>query len=67
MNNKKTIESNTLVGQRFGKLIVTERAKHPQSEPYMCFCKCDCGKEIKVFENALRRGGHVSCGCDKTK
>ena len=51
-----------LTGQRFGRLVVIERAGRINS--YAAWrCLCDCGKEIIVASNQLRRGQVKSCGC----
>jgi hypothetical protein len=60
MNKKiKLIDSGT----RFGKLIVLEYIKKP-GNPKACFrCICDCGNEVIVLGQNLRRGLTKSCGC----
>lgn len=53
-----------LIGQRYGKLTVAERAgvnKHNQS---MWICVCDCGTITKpILISDLRSKGRQSCGC----
>ena len=63
-----------LTGQVFGRLTVISGA-----DPYISKdgrkhqkfnCKCECGKEVSVLLNNLKRGSTVSCGCfnkDKQK
>lgn len=62
-------EKIDLTGQRFGRLIALY-----ETEPYISkngdkirqwHCKCDCGNEIDVYQNHLRRGNTKSCGCLK--
>jgi len=60
-------ERQDLVGQRFGKLVVSEfigkcgrKRKH-----FMWDCICDCGNTTKVFGGNLKSGHTVSCGCSK--
>lgn len=54
-----------LVGKRFGRLVVTERAENDKHQQTRWHCRCDCGSEIVVGGALLRRGGAVSCGCLK--
>ena len=59
-----------LVGQKFGKLIVTKQAenayktdKYPRGR-VMWFCDCECGKkDALVFAGSLKSGAQQSCGC----
>lgn len=63
-----------LTGQRFGKLLVIERAPNrysPSGLPivmWKCLCDCQIGKENPeyVYKRGveLRRGHGWSCGCD---
>lgn len=53
-----------LTGQRFGRLVVVERARppRPEAKPHWR-CRCDCGTTT-VTRGTHLRGGHVrSCGC----
>lgn len=52
-----------LIGQRFGKLVVVERAKNNDRGNTMWKCKCDCGKEKIALGYDLTHGRTVSCGC----
>lgn len=56
-----------LTGQRFGRLIVVERAEDrftPKGLRQACWlCVCDCGAEKIVYGERLRKGWVVSCGC----
>lgn len=56
-----------LTGQRFGRLTVmnyTGTYLSPKgSKKAKWLCKCDCGKEIIVIGNNLRKGKTKSCGC----
>lgn len=52
-----------LVGQKFHKLTVLERAGKTPAGQWMYKCLCDCGQET-VTRTGCLRGGHVkSCGC----
>ena len=37
-------QSNNLIGQKFGKLTVIERAENNKQGKAMWKCRCDCGK-----------------------
>lgn len=56
-----------LTGTRFGSLTVVEPAN--PSKTYKghfesrCKVKCDCGKQVVVFNYVLRSGNTSSCGC----
>lgn len=53
-----------LVGQRFGRLVVTEYAgndKRRRSSQWKCMC--DCGDERLVTRKYLKCGFATSCGC----
>lgn len=61
-----------LTGMRFGKLTVTSENPEPYISPKgikfrRWNCKCDCGKELTVLQNALtaKKNGTVSCGCSR--
>lgn len=59
---------NDLTGQRFGKLIVIDRAPNrPNDHHVYWLCKCDCGKEVIYQGSTLTRGKAKSCGCIKKK
>ena len=52
-----------LVGERFGRLVVTERAgdRYPGHGQWLCVC--DCGTEKAVAQASLISGNTQSCGC----
>lgn len=51
-----------LSGQKFGRLLVLERAENHGRETYWK-CRCDCGN-IKEINGAKLKNGHTkSCGC----
>lgn len=54
-----------LIGQQFGKLVVTERAENNKKGNTMWRCKCDCGNEKIALGYDLTHGRTVSCGCNK--
>jgi hypothetical protein len=53
-----------LVGQRFGKLIVTSFYKAIDRNA-IWLCRCDCGKNKKASTHDLRRGTTSHCGCSR--
>lgn len=54
-------------GQRFGKLLVLERAEPGKNGAARWKCRCDCGRECDVPAASLRTGKRTSCGCDSKK
>ena len=57
----------SLVGQRFGKLVVIERVDNNRFD-HVCYrCKCDCGGDTVVDSTNLKGGHTNSCGCIKSK
>lgn len=56
-----------LTSQRFGKLLVLERAEAGANGASRWKCRCDCGKECVVLTASLRSGKRTSCGCDSKK
>lgn len=57
----------SLVGNRYGKLIVLERVVNNHFG-HVCYrCKCDCGGITIVDATNLRNGITNSCGCLKSK
>lgn len=51
-----------ITGQRFGRLIATERV-FPGRNGALWRCRCDCGGERTLPTSALRSGNTKSCGC----
>lgn len=54
-----------LIGQRFGKLVVIERAENTKECRAQWLCKCDCGKTKIIKGKYLLNGDTKSCGCIK--
>lgn len=56
-----------ITGQRFGRLVVIERAGAHYCPSYHSYpmwrCRCDCGAECIVAGSSLRYGRTRSCGC----
>lgn len=54
-----------MVGQKFGKLLVLERAGSDNQRRALWKCQCDCGN-ITIVRGAYLRNGHtISCGCER--
>lgn len=51
-----------MLGLRFGKLVVTDRAPN-KGKRAMWVCRCDCGKRVTRLGKYLRSGEVKSCGC----
>jgi hypothetical protein len=55
-----------LTGQRFGRLVVIERAVNILSvsrSKTAWHCKCECGGKIITISESLKNGSTQSCGC----
>ncbi|MBQ0014768.1 MAG: hypothetical protein KBS82_05550 [Oscillospiraceae bacterium] len=57
---KKPID---LIGCKFGRLTVLEKAEKSKDGRSQWLCKCDCGNERIVLEKSLKNGHTKSCGC----
>lgn len=67
--NKKKRQRSSLVGNRYGKLLVeslvpgTDKGNTSLTR-YVCLC--DCGNRVEIGYEALKKG-KTSCGCDFLK
>lgn len=52
-----------LTGQRFGRLVVVQRAGKNARHRSLWLCICDCGNECIKEISQLRSGKTQSCGC----
>lgn len=52
----------TMIGQRFGRLVVKELSYSKEGRGFCYRCQCDCGEEITTLGIALRCGNTKSCG-----
>ena len=56
-----------LTGQRFGKLVIIQRAedhiKPSGQRSTMWLCRCDCGNNTTIRGSDLKSGKTRSCGC----
>lgn len=58
------IRNIDLVGQRFGKLVVSRKiGKNQRTGKTEWDCRCDCGKSTTRTTAKLRSGQTKSCGC----
>lgn len=57
--------AKNLTNQQFGLLIVRRRAESPEGQKPRKFwwCRCSCGVEKPIREDALLSGRAKSCGC----
>ena len=62
--NNKWKKINNLLGMKFGRWTVLERAKNRYGNAYWV-CKCDCGTVKEVCGSFLVTGKSKSCGCLK--
>lgn len=56
-----------LMGRRFGKLTVIEKAPTEQDRRTRWICQCDCRNRYVASSYALRHGLIKSCGCGRRK
>lgn len=52
-----------MIGKKFGRLLVLERAENDKYGNAFWDCKCECGNVVRVKGQSLRRGHTRSCGC----
>lgn len=56
-----------LLGQKFGKLTPIKLLDNVDKiGRKIWLCKCDCGNEKEITQNALRSGNSITCGCKNT-
>lgn len=58
--------NSSLVGQRFGRLLVIAATEQRSSRKIVYLCRCDCGSECRVPSGRLSGELQVSCGCAKS-
>lgn len=62
--HEKNKEKYSLVGQRFGKLVVLEDSgKRTEQRRIIYKCQCDCGNICEKSSAVLVSGDSISCGC----
>ena len=52
-----------LIGNRYNRLLVTDRAVNKPYGTPAWLCLCDCGRKTVVTGKSLRGGRTKSCGC----
>ena len=57
------MKPNNLIGQRFGRLVVTHDAGRCKKKNVLWGCRCDCGGVAVAHAYDLRAGKTASCGC----
>lgn len=61
------MKTKDLKGQRFGRLVVIEKAGKDKTSHTTWLCKCDCGTVKTVTGYNLINGSTLSCGCYKNE
>lgn len=56
-------KAKNLIGQKFEKLTVIERAENSIDGRVQWLCECECGNKKIVRAVHLKNGGTKSCGC----
>lgn len=59
-------EHPTLVGQRFGKLVVEEQLESTPTGHRRWLCRCDCGNAFVSTTGNIKRRTTPNCGCLKS-
>lgn len=62
-SNSLRASATTLVGQRFGSLVVLSEAGRTRAKKRTWSCRCDCGREIVAIGGNLSSKKSRSCGC----
>ena len=57
------IRDKNLVGKRYGRLLVIDRASNRKNNRVTWNCLCDCGNRTEVLTPSLISGNTKSCGC----
>lgn len=56
-----------LTGQKYGRLLVIDRAGLDKHGKITWLCRCECGKVTTISGNSLRTGNTKTCGCSRGK
>lgn len=65
-SNLGKAQTESLVSQRFGRLVVLQATDKRSAEAIVYLCQCDCGTLCEVRSTNLRSGHTQSCGCLKS-
>ena len=57
------LQQGSMIGQRFGRLVVQAEAGRSKNGDVVLICECECGGAKHVTRSHLRRGHVRSCGC----
>lgn len=60
---KRQKDATSIVGKRYGKLIVVSLSEKKRGRLYLWQCKCDCGNTTFVDKYKLTTAHTLSCGC----
>lgn len=52
-----------MIGEKFGRLVVTASAPRNYDGRLMWMCHCECGAGKAILQRSLQRGLTNSCGC----
>lgn len=67
----RRITTNSMIGKRFGRLVVLQVAnpiRHGDGRSrWRVLCQCDCGKTKIIRADLVRSGNNRSCGCMHTE
>ena len=67
-DHRKTIDPQTMVGQRYGKLVVLAVSDKLDTSGHRClYCQCDCGNTCYKPAFRLRSGEAKGCGCSRVR
>ena len=53
----------SIIGKRFGRLVVIDLDHVTPNHNTYWRCQCDCGNEAVVYRGGLTSGDTISCGC----
>lgn len=59
---RETAAMDDISGQVFGELTVTQMTGIKSGKNLQWFCKCSCGRDVKVYARDLARGLRLNCG-----
>lgn len=62
---KEVGTQNTLIGKRFGELVVLRRSRSGRAGAWIA--QCDCGRLVLVYDYLLKSGITTNCGCELVK
>lgn len=56
-------KTKSLVGRKYGKLLVLAETNKLEARYKVWECRCECGKITFVNTKKLKRGTITNCGC----